>query len=87
MAMRHTSDFFFFSTVKRAHGQLTKARDSQWLAFPESNKLIQMIKACEQSCVAGAECPQIGIKKMLSSEAQTAGLHPQGKQLSALTSS
>ena len=31
--------------------QLTKARGSQGLAFPESNIIIKMVKACEQSCV------------------------------------
>ena len=49
-----------------------KGIDNQGLAFLEGNKLIQMVKACKQSCTAGTECPQIALYL-------ETGLNPQGK--------
>lgn len=48
---------YFSGQSRKPQIIITKARDTQGLAFPESDKIIQMVKACKQSCVAGVECP------------------------------
>ena len=55
-AMGCTPESFFRRAVK---GTLASQGDSHECAFPESSKLIKTVKACKQSCAAGAESPQI----------------------------
>ena len=58
--MGRTPESFFRRAVK---GAPASQGDSQECAFPESSKLIKTVKACRQSCAAGAECPQIASRR------------------------